>query len=212
MNKIGVFVILAILVLAYACTSMRSREQMATADFFEEQLAMQTEKALGYLPLLNVDSTAIPRSLRRDGSLHGTTSRAWTSGFYPGELWMLYEFSGDDRFKEAAIRWTEFVEKEKYDTHTHDLGFKVYCSFGQGHKITQEEKYEEVILMASQTLIQRYDSTVGCIRSWDFNQEIWQFPVIIDNMMNLEMLFEATRLSGDSIYYRIAYQHALKTL
>ena len=125
---------------------------------------------------------------------------------------MLYEFSGEKKLRESALRWTEFVEKEKYDTHTHDLGFKVFCSFGQAYRITKDERFKEVILQASSTLITRYNSKVGAIRSWDFNQETWQFPVIIDNMMNLEMLFEATRLSGDSTYYHIAYQHALTTL
>ncbi len=212
MNKISIFVALLLLVGAFACTSTRTSEKKAAAIYFEDQLEVQTEKALSYLPLVAIDSMVIPRSVRRDGHLHGTPSRSWTSGFYPGELWMLYEFSGDDRLKDAATRWTEFVEKEKYDTHTHDLGFKVYCSFGQGYKITQEEKYKSVIIKASETLIKRYNPTVGCIRSWDFNQEVWQFPVIIDNMMNLEMLFEATRLSGDSTYYDIAYKHALNTL
>jgi rhamnogalacturonyl hydrolase YesR len=114
--------------------------------------------------------------------------------------------------KEAASQWTAFVEKEKYDDHTHDLGFKVYCSFGQGYRLTQNEAYKKVILEASNTLIERYDDNIGCIRSWDFNADRWQFPVIIDNMMNLEMLFAATRLSGDSLYYNIAYKHALRTL
>ncbi|GAB4418098.1 MAG: glycoside hydrolase family 88 protein [Bacteroidia bacterium] len=191
---------------------MHSREDAAAVAFFEAQLDARTQQALAYLPLVPVDSMAIPRSARRDGRLNGTPSKAWTSGFYPGVLWLLYEHSDDERLKTAAMRWTQFVEKEKHDTHTHDLGFKVYCSFGQGHRITSDTAYRQVILDASRTLIRRYHPRVGCIRSWDFNQEQWQFPVIIDNMMNLEMLFEATRLSGDSVYYHIAYQHALTTL
>jgi hypothetical protein len=155
---------------------------------------------------------AIPRSVQRDGSLYATESRAWTSGFYAGELWQLYAFSQDERLKQAATQWTQFVTKEQYDTHTHDLGFKVYCSVGHGLGITQDPHYQQVVLQAAQTLSLRYHPQVGCIRSWDFNQDTWQFPVIIDNMMNLELLFEATRISGDSTYYQIAYQHALTTL
>lgn len=180
--------------------------------FFEQQLQSMTDKAIAYLGETTIDSTAIPRSLQKDGSLHGTGSRDWTSGFYPGTLWQLYEFSQEKELKEAASQWTSFIEKEKYDTHTHDLGFKVYCSFGHGHRLTQDEAYKEVILETSKTLIRRFDEKIGCIRSWDFNADEWQFPVIIDNMMNLEMLFAATRLSGDSSYYNIAYQHALMTL
>jgi len=179
---------------------------------FEEQLDVQVQKAINYLPQLPLDSTAIPRALTRDGSLHGTISREWTSGFYPGELWLLYEHSQDERLLDAAISWTAFIEKEKYDTHTHDLGFKVYCSFGQGYRLTQDTAYKNIIIETSNTLIKRFNPTVGCIRSWDFNQDVWQFPVIIDNMMNLEMLFAATHFTGDSTYYDIAYQHALTTL
>ncbi|MEO1418115.1 MAG: glycoside hydrolase family 88 protein [Bacteroidota bacterium] len=206
------YIFLFFLLGLFSCQSTPSENKLFTTGDFSHRLETQVAKAIDYIPHLKVDSMAIPRSVKRDGSLHGTNSRSWTSGFYPGELWMLYEFSGEEALRESALRWTQFVEKEKYDTHTHDLGFKVFCSFGQAYRITQEEKFKDVILHASTTLIRRYNPTVGAIRSWDFNQDIWQFPVIIDNMMNLEMLFEATRLSGDSMYYDIAYQHALTTL
>ncbi len=212
MRTISLCTSFALILILSACSTTRSRESESNDKFFSDQLESQMQKAIGYLTELPVDSTAIPRSVRRDGSLNGTPSRSWTSGFYPGELWLLYEYSGDERLKDAAQQWTQFVEKEKYDTHTHDLGFKLYCSFGQGYRLTRDPAYRDVILQASRTLIQRYDSTVGCLRSWDFNREVWQFPVIIDNMMNLEMLFAATQLSGDSTYYDIAYQHALTTL
>lgn len=212
MKKISLYLALGLLLAWTACSPTRSQDSVADRDFFQAQLDRQAQRALAYLPELALDSTAIPRSAKRDGSLNGTTSRDWTSGFYPGELWLWYEYTEDERFKAAAQDWTQFVEKEKFDTHTHDLGFKIYCSFGQGYRLTQQQEYRSVILQAAKTLIQRYDPQVGCIRSWDFNREVWQFPVIIDNLMNLEMLFAATRLSGDSTYYDIAYQHALTTL
>ncbi|RMG64373.1 MAG: glucuronyl hydrolase, partial [Bacteroidetes bacterium] len=203
---------IGLLLMAGACVPNPSSRYEQSALFFEQQLDHQVQRALAYLPEMAVDSTAIPRSAHRDGSLNGTTSRSWTSGFYPGELWLLYEHSGEKRLRAVAEEWMRFIEKEKYDTHTHDLGFKLYCSYGQALRLTLSETYRDIILTASETLIKRYDPKVGCIRSWDFNQEVWQFPVIIDNLMNLEMLFEATRLSGDSIYYQVAYQHALTTL
>ncbi|MEM9849417.1 MAG: glycoside hydrolase family 88 protein, partial [Bacteroidota bacterium] len=117
-----------------------------------------------------------------------------------------------DQLKSAAVQWSAVVEKEKMDGGTHDLGFKVYCPFGNAYNITKDDQYKEVYLTASKTLSTRFNPTVGAIRSWDHHSDVWQFPVIIDNMMNLEMLFEATKMTGDSSFYDIAYQHALTTL
>lgn len=209
-SPLGFVWILSLFLLS--CSQQKPLSEAQKIQFYEDQLQSSVTKAIAYLDEVSIDSTAIPRSLQEDGSLHGTESRAWTSGFYPGQLWQLYEYSQEEELKQAVDKWTSFIEKEKFDTHTHDLGFKVYCSFGQGYRLTQNEAYKQVILQASETLIQRYDEKIGSIRSWDFNSDIWQFPVIIDNMMNLEMLFAATRFSGDSTYYKIAYQHALTTL
>lgn len=212
MRNIHAFGFVILILGLIACNTSRSGNSLDTAELYQSQLDVQSQKALRYLQDLAIDSMGIPRSVRRDGSLNGTPSRDWTSGFYPGELWLLYEYTGDQKLQEAALAWTRFIEKEKYDTHTHDLGFKLYCSFGQAFRLTNKEAHKQVILEASNTLIKRYNPTVGAIRSWDFNQDVWQFPVIIDNMMNLEMLFAATRMTGDSLYYDIAYQHALTTL
>jgi hypothetical protein len=177
----------------------------------DAQLDALSARMIAYLPTIPLDSTEIPRTIE-DGKLKGTKSKSWTSGFFPGLLWELYAHSKDERLKTAAENWQAFVEKEKYDGGTHDLGFKLYCSFGNAWEATGNEAYKDVFLTASKTLITRYDEKIGALRSWDHHADVWQFPVIIDNMMNLEMLFEATRLTGDSIYHKIAEQHALTTL
>jgi len=174
-----------------------------------EKLVLRAEQDLAKIPF---DSTAIPRTLEADGQIKGTKSKSWTSGFYPGLLWQLYDFSKNERLKEAAEQWSFVVEKEKMDGSTHDLGFKIYCPFGYAYKITKDERYKDVFLTAAKTLSTRYNPNVGAIRSWDFNKDIWNYPVIIDNMMNLEMMFEATIASGDSSFYHIADQHAKTTL
>jgi len=212
MKTISNILVAIIAIGLWSCSATNAAEKIGGADLAEKQLNQIVAKALSYLEELPVDSMAIPRALSPDGQLHATSSRDWTSGFYAGELWQLYEYSKEEPFKEAAQQWTAFVEKEKRDTHTHDLGFKLYCSFGHAYRLTENPQYRDVILDASRTLIRRYNENVGCIRSWDFNTENWQFPVIIDNMLNLEMLFAATRLSGDSTYYHIARRHALTTL
>ncbi|MBS1563421.1 MAG: glycoside hydrolase family 88 protein [Bacteroidetes bacterium] len=150
-----------------------------------------------------------PRTLEK-GELKLVPSKDWTSGFFPGELWFLYEYTGKPEWKTAAETYTANIENEKWNGGTHDMGFKVYCSFGTGYRLTKNPHYKEVILQAAKTLSTRFNAKVGAIKSWDNRK--WAFPVIIDNMMNLELLFEATRLSGDSAFYKIAFSHAVTTM
>lgn len=95
---------------------------------------------------------------------------------------------------------------------THDMGFKMYCSFGNGYRLTQNTAYKNILLESATTLITRYKPTIGCIRSWDHSRDKWQCPVIIDNMMNLELLYWAFKETGDSVYYDIATNHARTTI
>ena len=92
------------------------------------------------------------------------------------------------------------------------MGFKIYCSFGNGYRLTKDPHYKEVIIQSAKTLSTRFNAKAGVIRSWDHNKDKWDYPVIIDNMMNLELLFEATKLTGDSAFYKIAVSHANKTM
>lgn len=153
-----------------------------------------------------------PRSLTPEGKLILVPAKDWTSGFFPGVLWFLYEFTGDKKWEEQARTFTAQLEKEKLNAGTHDMGFKIYCSFGTGFRLTNDPAYREIIIQSAKTLSTRFKAIVGCIRSWDHNKDKWQCPVIIDNMMNLELLFAATRLTGDSSFYKIAVSHANTTL
>jgi len=92
------------------------------------------------------------------------------------------------------------------------MGFKIYCSFGNGFRLTGDKNYRDIIIQGAKTNIKRFNPVTGCIRSWDHNRDKWGYPVIIDNMMNLELLFEATRLTGDSVYYKVAVTHANTTM
>ncbi|MDZ7725134.1 MAG: glycoside hydrolase family 88 protein [candidate division KSB1 bacterium] len=151
-----------------------------------------------------------PRSLE-DDSLKLITSSDWTSGFFPGSLWYLYEWTGNENWKEAAQNYTMPLKDEQYNDSTHDLGFMMYCSFGNAFRLTGNRQYRDVLLQSAQTLISRYNPIVGCIQSWDWSDQ-WQYPVIIDNMMNLELLFRAAKELGDSTFYSIAVSHADHTL
>lgn len=205
------FPILLLFSFLYACSIPKN--SIKTTHFLpEKQLQILTQKALKNLDLVEIDSMNIPRTINEDGSIHGVKSNDWTSGFYAGTHWGLYRFSKEERLKDAAIQWTAFQKKERLDSHTHDLGFKIYCSFGEGYRITKSTKYEEVIIEAANQLSQRYSKKVRAIRSWDHNKDKWEYPVIIDNMMNLEMLFVAAKLSGNKELFEIANNHAKTTL
>ena len=149
-----------------------------------------------------------PRNSEPDGTLNLVPSKDWTSGFFPGELWFLYEYTQNNFWKKKAQQHTDILEKEKMNGSTHDMGFKVYCSFGNGYRLTQDEHYKEVLLQSARTLATRFKPAAGIIRSWDHSTAKWVCPVIIDNMMNLELLFWATKESKDSTFYRIAVDHA----
>ncbi|QEC75192.1 glycoside hydrolase family 88 protein [Mucilaginibacter ginsenosidivorax] len=152
-----------------------------------------------------------PRTLNPAGDVVIVAPKDWCSGFFAGNLWFLFEHTGDKFWKEQATPYTATMETEKNDGGTHDMGFKVYNSVGNAYRLTHNAEYKEVIIQSAKTLITRFNPVVGCLKSWD-NRKDWKFPVIIDNMMNLELLFEATKLSGDSSFYKVAVAHANTTM
>lgn len=137
-------------------------------------------------------------------------SRWWTSGFYPGSLLYLYEYSGDPFLLKEEKRVEKIIEKEQFNKGTHDLGFMMYCSFGAANRLNPSREYEQILMNSARSLSTRFNATAGVIKSWDHGT--WKYPVIIDNMMNLELLFWATRFSGDSSFYKIAVTHANTTM
>lgn len=166
-----------------------------------------------YLLDFPVDSIAIPRSMNiSTGVYKKVKSKDWTSGFFPGTLWQIYKLTGDVKYKEKAAVWNAFIEKEKFNGTTHDMGFKVYSSFGKGLAVENNEKYKKIIVKSAKTLITRFNSKIGAIRSWDHSRELFDYPVIIDNMLNLELLFEASKISGEPTFKNIAIKHANTTL
>ncbi|WP_080054978.1 glycoside hydrolase family 88 protein [Spirosoma aerolatum] len=171
------------------------------------EVAKTTQESANKKPAL-----VSPRTLDKAGALQLVPARDWTSGFFPGELWYLYEYTGQREWAELARRYTANLESEKMNAGTHDMGFKLYCSYGNGYRLTGETNDKTVIIQGARTLIKRFKPTAGIIRSWDHHKDVWQCPVIIDNMMNLELLFAATRLTGDSTFYKIAVTHAKTTI
>jgi rhamnogalacturonyl hydrolase YesR len=158
----------------------------------------------------NPSPTLYPHSYSINQVEINVKSSDWRSGFYPGVLWYMYDYTKDPYWRKNAELWTSGLEQKKYNTRTHDLGFMLYSSFGNGFRLTKNPNYKAVLIQGAKSLASRYDPKVGCIRSWDHGN--WNFPVIIDNMMNLELLFKASKISGDPSFYSIAVSHAKSTL
>ncbi len=170
------------------------------------------------LLIKNVDSArkvkpnlVSPRTVE-NGQFKMVGSKDWTSGFFPAELWYFYQYTKDKKWLALAQKYTEDIKSEQFNKGTHDLGFMIYCPFGNGYRLTGDPAYKAVIIQAAKSLSTRFNAIAGVIKSWDHNGDKWKYPVIIDNMMNLELLFETTRFTGDSTFYKIAVTHANTTL
>ncbi len=160
----------------------------------------------------HADITQFPQSSLPDGSPRNMKSDWWCSGFFGGSLWFLYEQTKDNKWKEAAHRWTMAVAKEQYNTNTHDLGFMLYCPFGNGYRLTQNPEYKAIMLNGAKSLATRFDSKIGLIKSWNNLKGGYNYPVIIDNMMNLELLFWAAKQTGNMDFYNLSTTHADNTI
>ena len=209
MKKIKYFFLLSI---CLSCLSVEKNSTMA-----EEGLEHATNQYL--LLLKEAEKTdRIPRTISKSGEMHwANESFDWTEGFFPGTLWYLYEYSDKEIFKNSAKKFQSKFESHKLLTNNHDLGFIFNSSYGNALKIINNEEYKNVIIEASNSLIQRFNPKIGSLQSWDVDsgwqaKRGWEFPVIIDNMMNLELLFEASELTGNEEYKNIAITHAETTL
>lgn len=157
------------------------------------------------------DTSLFPQSLLPDGTVKQMKSAWWCSGFFSGNLWYIYELTHQRKWKEAAEKWTLPLQKEQYNTSTHDLGFMLYCSFGNGYRLTKNEMYKPILITGARSLSTRFHPKTGLIKSWDGFKR-YKYPVIIDNMMNLEYLFWAAKATGESSFYHICVSHADQTI
>ncbi len=225
MSKMGYLFTICFFVFFYGCQAKTDPDKLIQSNFkFASQQFQQSFKEIDIAIAEETDESKakrlknnwgpliVPRTLNEDGALQLSPSKEWTSGFYPGSLWYMYEYTGDKYWKEKAELYTAGVEREKLNGGTHDMGFKMYCSFGNGYRLTANEAYRDILIESAYTLITRYKPHAGIIRSWDHNKAKWDCPVIIDNMMNLELLFWAFKETADSSFYNIAVSHALKTI
>ncbi|MDR2915193.1 MAG: glycoside hydrolase family 88 protein [Tannerella sp.] len=158
-----------------------------------------------------------PKTINKNGDIVYIPIDDWTSGFFPGSIWLTYELTKDQKWLPLAGKYTENLDSVKHLKWHHDIGFMIGCSYLNGLRIVQNNAYKSVIVEAAGSLSTRFRPAAGIIQSWDADrgwqgQRGWKCPVIIDNMMNLELLFEATRISGDSSFHHIAVSHADVTM
>jgi len=157
-------------------------------------------------------TSSYPSTTKPDGSWNTTGASDWTSGFFPGSLWLMYERTGDTAWKTAATQRQAGIEGQKTSTSNHDVGFKIFTSFGNAYRLTGNDTYRQIVLTGASSLAKRYDPDVGCIRSWGSITDQTNFEVIIDNMMNLELLFWAAKHGGRPEWYAMAVSHATRTM
>jgi rhamnogalacturonyl hydrolase YesR len=196
-----------LMITAIACSTSRnaSTSRKAFLQKFEAASA-QYKVLMKDLPADKFPKTYFPTT----GKYEYSNSGWWCSGFYPGTLLYLYEQTKDVALYNEAMRILEPLKKEQFNKSTHDLGFMMFCSFGNAERIKSKPEYKDILINSAKSLSTRFDPKVGCIKSWDSKKP--EFLVIIDNMMNLELLFWATQVTGDSSYYKIAVTHANTTI
>ncbi|GAA4784349.1 glycoside hydrolase family 88 protein [Olivibacter ginsenosidimutans] len=186
-----------------------------------EQQFLAAEKQYQQLATEAAKTKRWPRTTDKSRKLVGTDEWDWTGGFFPGSLWYIYHQTHNPQTKNDAIQWTETLEAAKDLDQHHDIGFVMYCSYGNAIKYLDDPQkkatYQQLIIHSANTALKRYDAKVGLIKSWNSKESwdgktIWEYPVIIDNMMNLEMLCYASDITGDPKYKAAAISHADKTM
>lgn len=188
--------------------------EMDIQTVVDKALDVSIQQSLLMVDALNKRPGELPKTTNEQGELETCQPSWWVSGFFPGQLWYLYEFSNDTSLKVAAEAMTARVENQQFNASTHDVGFIIYCSYGNAYRITHRSDYLQVIQNAARTLSTRYNPRIGSIRSWDdapWNSQ-WQYPVIIDNMMNLELLSFASKEFSIPEYRKMIDSHAQNSM
>ncbi len=186
-------------------------------QFIDENVDFSARQTTLMLQEIGEPHGVYPRSTDTEGKIVCTNMYDWTSGFFPGSLWYLYELTGQEKWKKEALRWTASLESLKTFTKHHDLGFMMYCSYGNEYRLQPTDDVKQILIESARSLATRFSPLTGTIKSWNYrkawNDSVeWFYPVIIDNMMNLELLFAGARLANDQELYNIAVTHANATL
>ncbi len=207
--KFTILPALALTVIAVQCAPRTDiiKDNVANAEVQLKSLVEASEAG---------DTVRIPSSYE-NGEIIYVPTDDWVSGFFAGTLWYMYELTGDEYWAEHARIQTELLDTVQYLTWHHDVGFMIYDSYGNGLRLKNIDGYKDVIVNTAKSLSTRFRPNAGILQSWNVDrgwqaERGWKCPVIIDNMMNLELLFKASEFSGDTTFAKIAVSHADKTM
>lgn len=207
---------ISLMALIVAMTGCQTEKKQAIPY---EHIIEVAEQHIDYqIALVEKDQSQVlnPRTVA-DGKIQYIPIDDWCSGFFPGVVWEMYRLTGDEKYIPYATRYTLALDSIKHLKWHHDVGFMIDCSYGQAYTVTGKQEYADVMVEAARSLATRFRPAAGVFQSWDEDrgwqgQRGWMCPTIIDNMMNLEMMFKATQLSGDSTFWKMAVSHADTTM
>lgn len=199
------WLLFSLLVIMASCTKQEPMEALIDRVF---SVAEQQYVAMD----ARLDDKTMPQTITHDSTFKSSTIYWWCSGFYPGSLWYIYEYTQNYTVKLLAEKNTLKLDPIQYVTHDHDVGFQLNCSYGNGLRLIGNKDYEKVLHQGAKSLATRFSPITGVIQSWDFLRRDWKYPVIIDNMMNLELLMFASKAFDDDSLAYVARSHADTTL
>lgn len=208
MKKFQLYPVIGIIVMLMTSPQIKGQQSSFSPEKAKEALNFVKEQYT--LMMQQLPYGKFPISTRNDGTVNFANSGTWMSGFYAGSCWYLYEYSGDKKFEIEATQRTMMLEQEQYNRYQ-DGWIMLNCSFGNGYRLTGNKNFREILIQSAELQTTFYDPRVGCIRTWKPNRR-WSFPVIIDNMLNLELLYWASQVTNDEKFRQIAIQHADKTM
>ena len=211
-----IFKYLLLLLTFYSCgvSVQKNTDKQEMKSLIDDNFTFAA-KQYQYL-IKNTPADSLPKTFKDNKNIN-SDAYWWCSGFYPGTLLYIYEYTKDATILSAANQKLAVLEPVKYFTKNHDLGFMMYCSFGNAYRLDKKQEYKDVILQSAKSLATRYRPDAKVIQSWEITdgglrQKGFVGPVIIDNMMNLEMLEWASQNSNDKSFANIARTHSNTTI
>lgn len=201
----------------FSCTLNHLWGQETEKQFVKENMEFAAKQCNLMLKTPGNEKRVMPHSLAKNGMPSKGSIYLWTAGFFPGTLWYVSEYLDDKTLQDSALAYTRKMEPVKTFTDNHDIGFMMYCSYGNANRFEPKKSYDDILIESARSLCTRFREKAGVIQSWNgfrswHGDKVYDFPVIIDNMMNLELLFHASKVTGDDSFSKVAVSHAEKVM